>query len=146
MKKIFLWLVLIAVDIMMSGCSSNDPYNEVNTDYSNYNSTHLTTLFLVDEHGFAYADIPYKCDSMYAWSHTAPNGEFSFVEPDSCVFDFNGLNGVYGDSFDDIVRIVDDRNDGKGGIPYECSSFGVSSTYTDGSFEYDENDACSFYL
>jgi len=146
MKKRFLWLSLIAASIVMSGCSSNDTYNESNVDYSNYNSTQLTTLFLADEHGFAYADIPYKCDSMYEWSRTAPNGEFSFVEPDSCVFDFNGLDGVYGDSFDDIVRIVDDRNDGKSGIPYECSSFGVSSTYTDGSFEYDENDACSFYL
>jgi hypothetical protein len=83
---------------------------------------------------------------MYEWSRTAPSGEFSFVEPDTCEFDFTGLDGDFGYTDDEIVRIVDDRNDGKGGIPYECASFGVSSTYSDGSFEYDEDDVCSFYL
>lgn len=150
MKKILLWLSGALMVLVLNGCNGsihhNDYVQDDYVDYSNYDSTHLTTLFLVDERGFAYADIPYKCDSMKRWSKTAPNGEFSFVEPDTCTFDFNGLDGVYGDSFDDVVRITDNRNDGKGGIPYECSSFGVSSTYGDGSFDYDEDDICSFYL
>lgn len=144
MKKLALGLSLVITTLIISGCSDGGNYDESNVEYSNYSSSNLTTLFLVDEHNFAYADIPYKCDSMYEWSRTAPNGEFSFVEPDSCLFDFNGLNGVYDDEFDDVVRIVDDRADGKEGIPYECASFGAFSTYVDGSFDYDENDVCVF--
>jgi hypothetical protein len=145
MKKRLLWFIAALSVMILNGCSGGSD-NDTNVEYSNYNSNQLTTLFLVDDLGFAYADIPYKCDSMYGWSQTAPNGEFSFVEPDSCLFNFEGLDGVYGDAFDDIVRIVDDREDGKGRIPYECASFGVSSTYGDGSFDYNENDACEFYL
>ena len=145
MKKTIIAVGMLIAILSFNGCSS-DNYNDNNVNYSNYDSNDLTTLFLVDEQGYAYADIPYKCDSMSNWSKTAPNGEFSFVEPDNCEFDFNGLDGLYGDDFDDIVRIVDDRNSGKGGIPYECASFGVSSTYGDGSFDYDEDDVCTFYL
>ena len=147
MKKMILTVGTVLAMLAFNGCSGEGRYDSTsNVDYENYENTNLTTLFLVDEQGFAYADVPYKCDSMYTWSRTAPNGEFSFVEPDTCAFDFNGLDGVYGDGFDEIVRIVDYRDNGKGGIPYECSYFGVSSTYSDGSFEYDEDDACSFYL
>jgi len=144
MKKIFLWLGAFALTLAFSGCGNSS--SETYVDYSNYNSNNLTTLFLVDEQGFAYADIPYKCDSMQEWSRTAPNGEFSFVVPDNCVFDFNGLDGVYGDALDDVVRIVDIGYNGKGDIPYSCASFGVSTTYGDGSFDYDEDDVCTFYL
>lgn len=144
MKKLEIWLLFMIVAVIMSGCSNGSTHDESNVDYSNYRNASLTTLFLVDEHNFAYGYIPYKCDSMYEWSRTAPNGEFSFVEPDSCLFDFNGLHGVYNDEFDDVVRIVDDRADGKEGIPYECASFGAFSTYVDGSFDYDENDVCVF--
>jgi hypothetical protein len=147
MKKMILVLSATLAMFAFNGCSSDSHYdNNNNTDYDNYDSNNLTTLFLVDEQGYAYADIPYICDSMYEWSRTAPSGEFSFVEPDTCEFDFTGLDGDFGYTDDEIVRIVDDRNDGKGGIPYECASFGVSSTYSDGSFEYDEDDVCSFYL
>jgi hypothetical protein len=147
MKKMILALGAAVAMLAFNGCSSDSHYdNNSNVNYENYDSNNLTTLFLVDEQGYAYADIPYKCDSMYEWSRTENNGEFSFVEPDTCEFDFNGLDGIYSDSFDDIVRIVDYRDSGKGGIPYECASFGVSSTYSDGSFDYDEDDVCSFYL
>ena len=37
-------------------------------------------------------------------------------------------------------------DNGKGGIPYECSSFGAGSTFGDGSFYYDIDDNCVFYL
>ena len=142
MKKIILFMTAIVAVLALNGCGGvvYDDY------YDNYDGDNLTTLFLVDENGFSYANVPYKCDSMTRWSRTASNGEFSFLVPDSCEFDFNGLNGVYGDSLDDVVRIVDDLNRGKGGIPYECSSFGVSSTYGDGSFDYNQNDSCVFYL
>ncbi|HFQ60797.1 MAG TPA: hypothetical protein ENK39_00675 [Epsilonproteobacteria bacterium] len=141
-KKIILFMTASIAVLALNGCGGTvyDDY------YNDYVGDNLTTLFLVDEQGFAYADIPYKCDSMTRWSHTAPNGEFSFIVPDTCEFDFNGLNGVFGDSLDDIVRIVDDRNSGKGGIEYGCESFGISSTFTDGSFDYDQDDVCSFYL
>ena len=142
MKKIILWMTAVISVVVLNGCNGfvNDDY------YNNYNGNNLTTLFLVDERGFSYANIPYKCDSMTRWSHTAPNGEFSFIVPDTCEFDFNGLDGIYRDIDDDIVRIVDDLDRGKGGINYNCASFGISSTYGDGSFDYDQNDVCSFYL
>ena len=108
----------------------------------------LTTLFLIDQDGFAYAGVPYICDSMVDWSETAPNGEFSFYPGEDCEFDFVGLEGNYYDDpfVDDIVYIVDDLDYGKGDIPYECASFGVGSTYGDGSFDYDIDDLCTFYL
>ena len=140
MKKVILFMVSLVAVAVLSGCGGggND-----NTPPSN-----LTTLFLVDEQGFSYGGIPYKCDSMNAWSQTAPNGEFSFYPPDNCEFDFLHYNGDNGHGFinDDIVRIVDIGNGGKGNIPYECNSFGVSSTFNDGSFYYDEDDRCVFHL
>lgn len=148
MHKIIILIASVAVVFGLSGCGSSsiDHRGNYPVDVTNYDGNRLTTLFLVDERGYAYADIPYKCDSMYAWDRTAPNGEFSFIEPDTCEFDFYGLDGVYGDRDDDIVRIVDYRDGGKGGIEYDCSSFGVSSTYSDGSFDYDQDDQCVFYL
>lgn len=108
----------------------------------------LITLFLIDDLGYSYAGIPYICDSMSAWSETAYNGEFSFYDGEDCDFDFYGLEGDYDESpwVDDIVRIVDDLGYGKGGIEYNCASFGISSTYSDGSFFYDRDDECRFYL
>ncbi len=110
--------------------------------------SNLTTLFLVDENGFSYGGVPYKCDSMGDWAVTAPNGEFTFNPPDNCVFDFLGFRGdLFGDPLvDDIVRIVDYAYEGKGGIPYDCASFGANATYGDGSFNYDIDDQCVFYF
>jgi hypothetical protein len=140
MKKKIMALIFSAVAVFgLSACGggggSDAPSN-------------LTTLFLVDEAGFSYGGIPYKCDSMRDWEFTAPNGEFTFLPPDNCQFDFTGLRGdLFGDPVvDDIVRITDDLNRGQGEIPYECASFGISSTYNDGSFNYDINDNCVFYL
>ena len=141
MKKKLVGLMVAVVAVLgLSGCGSSD---------SGYDGPdNLTTLFLVDDRGFSYGGIPYKCDSMINWDVTASNGEFSFLPPDNCEFDFLGLDGdLFGDPVvDDIVRIVDDLNNGKGGIPYECASFGASSTYNDGSFNYDIDDRCVFYL
>jgi len=138
MKKVILFMVSLLAVGVLSGCGGG----------GNGTPTNATTLFLVDDRGFSYGGIPYKCDSMRDWSRTAPNGEFTFFPPDNCEFDFLGLRGdLFGDPVvDDIVRIVDDLNRGKGGIPYECASFGASSTFGDGSFEYDSDDQCVFYL
>lgn len=89
-----------------------------------YPDDRLTTLFLVDNLGFSYAGIPYRCDSMSNWAR-APNGELTFLQPESCEFDFLEFNGDYNvdPSVDNIVRIVDYANDGKGRIPYECEFF-----------------------
>lgn len=139
MKKYLILVFSMVAVFGLSGCGGSGDDTP---------SSNLTTLFLVDEQGFSYGGIPYRCDSMRDWSVTAPNGEFSFYPPDNCEFDFLGLDGnLFGDPIvDDIVRIVDYTNDGKGGIPYECSSFGASSTFGDGSFDYDIDDQCVFYL
>ena len=83
---------------------------------------------------------------MSRWNKTAPNGEFSFIQPDSCEFNFHGLDGIYGDGGDDIVRIVDYKNNAKRDIPYKCRLFGASSTYNNGTFDYDQDDRCVFYF
>jgi hypothetical protein len=139
MKLVGLIVAVVAV-LGLSGCgsSSDDHYQD-----------DLVTLFLVDELGYSYGGVPYICDSMRDWEVTLPNGEFTFLPPDNCEFDFLGLDGnLFNDPrVDDIVRIVDFTDDGKGGIPYECASFsGVDETRFDGSFEYDIDDQCVFYL
>ena len=150
MKKKLISLLFAGVAVLaLSGCGGGggssdyyvDPIVEPIDDS-------LTTLFLIDQDGFSYADIPYICDSMSDWDYTASNGEFSFYPGEDCEFDFDGLIGNYYDDtyVDDIVYIVDDLDYGIGGIDYECASFGVGSTYDDGSFDYDIDDQCTFYL
>ena len=136
MKKNIIIVSIIAM-LGFSGCSGSFEVDG-NDGY--------TTLYLVDEYGHSYSGIPYICDSMRNWSSTAYNGEFSFYPPDNCEFDFRGLNGNYGDRSDDIIRIVDYTDYGKGAIPYNCNSFGSGSTYYDGSFDYNIDDECVFYL
>jgi len=138
MALVFGFVALFA----LNGCGDSDSQGSSSID------SDLVTLFLVDERGFSYGGVPYLCDSMLAWEKTAANGEFTFLPPDNCEFDFLGFEGNYNNDefFDDIVRIVDSRDDGKNGIPYECSSFAGSSTYADGRFDYDIDDSCVFYL
>ena len=149
LKKHIILVVSVFSIFGLSGCggggsSSND-----------YIDDGLTTLFLVDENGFSYGGVPYICDSMSTWDVTAPNGEFSFYPQESCEFDFTGLNGTDPtDPFpDNLIYIVDYLDYGKNGIPYECQNFNVgilNTTYydgiSDGSFDYDVDDACVFYL
>ena len=141
MKKLLLIGTIALSTLLFTGCGSNDDYYEPPIDDA-------TTLFLIDQDGNSYGGIPYICDSMTGWSATRPNGEFTFFPPDNCEFDFMGYGGNYvGDPLrDEIIYIVDDLDRGKGGIDYECALFGVSSTYTDGSFDYDVDDRCTFYL
>ena len=131
--------------LTLSGCGGGG---------SGYNDG-LTTLFLVDDEGYSYGGIPYSCDSMNYWDKTAFNGEFSFYPGEDCEFDFDGLNGTDPEDIyvDEVIYIVDDLDNGKNNIPYECSSFNagnINYTYDDGiwdgSFDYDADDACVFYL
>ena len=135
--------------MVLNGCGGGSSSN-------NYNDG-LTTLFLVDQDGNSYADIPYICDSMTTSSVTAPNGEFSFYPGEECTFDFDGLYGTDPDDptvpYNEYIYIVDDLDNGKNGIDYECLYFNagnINTTYYDGiwdgSFDYDANDACIFYL
>lgn len=142
MKKLMMLMVSGVSVIVLSGCGGGD------SDYVEPINDGLTTLFLVDEAGYAYGGIPYTCGTMTTWNQTASNGEFSFYPGEDCDFDFTGYDGNYFNdpAVDDIIRIVDYNYDGKGGIPYECASFGVGTTYGDGSFDYDIDDACTFYL
>lgn len=146
-KKIISFLVSGVAVLALSGCGGGGEYYYEEVIIEPVDDG-LTTLFLIDQDGFAYAGVPYICDSMVEWSETAPNGEFSFYPGEDCEFDFIGLEGNYADDpyVDDIVYIVDDLDYGKGGIEYECASFGVGSTYGDGSFDYDIDDLCTFYL
>jgi len=139
MKKYVVLLVAMVVLFGTSGCGSSG---------DNHNDEEVVTLFLVDERGFSYGGVPYICDSMRDWEVTLPNGEFTFLPPDNCEFDFLGLDGNYfNDPYvDHIIRIVDYRDDGKNGIPYDCYSFGGGTTYGDGRFDYDIDDQCVFYL
>ena len=146
MTKINVLIFSVLATIGLSGCNASLSSNGVPNDG-------LTTLFLVDEVGNSYANIPYLCDSMSSWDFTSYNGEFSFYPLDNCQFDFTGLNGTSFENpiIDDVVYIVDDLDMGKNGISYECSSFvGIDYTYNDGigdgSFDYAPNDNCLFYL
>ena len=139
MKKHIILILSVVAVFGFTGCgsSSDDHYED-----------DLVTLFLVDELGYSYGGVPYLCDSMRDWEVTLPNGEFTFLPPDNCEFDFLGLDGNYFNdpSVDHIIRIVDDLDYGKNGIPYECHSFGAGTTYGDGRFDYDIDDQCVFYL
>jgi len=140
MQKSIIFMFMYVSLFALSGCSGTDDSSAVESE--------VVTLFLVDEREFAYGGVPYLCDSMDAWDKTSPNGEFTFLPPDNCEFDFLGFEGNYANDpfFDEIVRVVDYKLEGKNEIPYECASFAGSSTYGDGRFDYDSNDACVFYL
>ena len=140
MKKCMLLVVSIVTVFALNGCGG------VVDDY--YYSYDLTTLFLIDQNGLSLEGVPYTCDSRPT-QYTAPNGEFSFYPGENCTFDFLGLaDGNYNNDpiTDDIIYIVDYLDYGKGGIPYDCASFVAGTTYGDGSFEYDIDDVCVFYL
>ena len=140
LKKTIITVLALVALIGLNGCGSSDNGSNNNDD--------LITLFLVDENGLSYGNIPYHCDSMSNWETTRPNGEFTFLSYDNCEFDFIGLEGNYAnDSFSDhIIRIVDFDYNGKNDIAYNCALFGAGTTYGDGRFDYDADDSCVFYL
>ena len=145
MNKKFILTSLISATLLLSGCGSSDDTVVVVVPVE----PTLTTLFLIDSDGFSLAGVPYICDSMEFAQHTLNNGEFSFLVGENCFFDFNGYRGNYnGDPYngDDIIHIVSDINTPANGVEYSCDSFGAGITFEDGSFDYNANDACVFYL
>jgi len=147
MKKFMMLIVSGLTVVLMNGCGGG----------SDHYPDDLTTLFLVDDYGYSYGGVPYKCDSMRYWDETAPNGEFSFYPGESCTFDLLGYFGTDPDDltvpYNEYMYIVDDLDRGKNGIPYECELFNVgfiNYTYDDGiwdgSFDYDADDICVFYF
>ena len=132
---------LLMTSIILIGCQGD--FSASSTPYHNNG---LVSLYLVDENGHAYSNIPYLCKSMTRWDKTSSHGEFKFLPPESCKFDLIGLNGNYGDRFDEVVRVVDYRDNGQSNIDYDCRKFGVGSTDYDGAFDYNIDDECRFYL
>jgi len=152
MKKLMSLFVAGIAVLALSGCGGGGGGDDYYPPDPN-----LTTLFLVDEYGDPYVGIPYLCDSMLDWELTRSNGEFTFSPPDNCEFDFYGFFGTDPNDFtvpyNEFIYIVDIADEGKNNIPYECSRFNVGNiNYTqydgiyDGSFEYDADDSCVFYL
>ena len=149
MKKVMMFLASLGVVVGLNGCGGGggDSGGYVPPPVDN-----LTTLFLVDENGASYSGIPYICDSMSVTGYTGLDGAFTFIPKEDCTFDFTGLNGTDPNDpyVDNLVYIVDDLDNGKNGIGYQCEYFGVGTTYYDGiwdgAFDYDADDACVFYL
>jgi len=146
MNKHLILTSLISATLLLSGCgSSSDATVIVDTPVE----PTLTTLFLIDSKGFSLAGIPYICDSMQFSQYTLNNGEFSFYPGENCSFDFAGYRGNYNNdpyNGDDIIYIVSDINTPANGVAYDCNSFGAGVTFEDGSFDYNADDACVFYL
>ena len=140
MKKKIVGLMLAGVAVFaLSGCDGSDDYYD--------DGPEPITLFLLDEQGFSYANVPYQCDGA-PWVTTLRNGEFTFFEYDSCIFDFEGYVGNYANDpySDDIIRITDDLGIGVEGIRYDCWSYGPGITRIDGDFSYDVEDECTFHF
>jgi len=135
---------------LLSGCGSysdgyDDGYDDGFYDGARVPQGDMVSLFLVDKNGYSIAEVYYSCIDPYGVETptymTAPNGEFSFIPGERCTFDLYGLYGTP----DDPIFIEDDRGYGKGDIPYRCI-YDEGFTYADGSFEYIEDDICTFYF
>ncbi len=146
MNKNIIMASLISASILFNGCGGgNDNVYIVPIPPT----PALITLFLIDQDGFSLAGVPYHCDHMGFPEYTPNNGEFSFYAGENCSFDFENFNGNYNNNpyaGDDVIYIVSDINTGAGDVVFDCNSFGSGITYFDGSFDYDSNDACSFYF
>ena len=112
---------------------------------SQYNNDRNVILYkLLNEKNEGQADISYICDSMRKWQRTTDEGVFGVQGSESCTFELTGYTGVHQKQDDDVIYIVNSKNEAMGDIPYECESYGDYTTYEDGSFGYDEEDRCLF--
>jgi len=103
-----------------------------------------TYLFLVDNGGFAVADVHYSCVNSFGDFigdfYTRYDGRFLFRPGEDCTFDFIGYDGTPGDE----LYIEDDLQNPKEGIPYTCFGGDFGRTFADGSFDYMVDDSCTF--
>ena len=96
--------------------------------------------YIDDIDGVGVGGISYNCTSGNGV--TDADGAFIFFPGDVCNFDFWGLPGNLVFS----LHIDDELTTGVGNIPFECDSGWSGATYADGSFEYDADDYCTFYM
>ena len=145
-SKSILMIASLTLLVSINGCYNNNDtgiYGTQEDDDSHYSSI---LRYLVDENGYALDKVRYRCDSDSV-AQTFSDGEFSFDAPESCIFYFEGFDGNYGNGSDSdkIIRIVKYSGEGEENIRYRCdSSDEFSNTNEDGSFEYEEDDICTF--
>ena len=96
--------------------------------------------YLDDIDGVGVNGVSYSCDS--GAGVTDIDGAFLYYPGDACTFDLWGFPG----DFNFSLHIDDEYTTGVGGIPYDCASGLSGLTYNDGSFDYDPDDACTFYF
>ena len=150
MKKLMIFVASLGVMVALSGCgggsSYDDGYDDGFYDGARQPEAAMTTLYLRDSNGFSAGGVHYVCEDpsgvVTADFMTAPNGEFTFYPGERCTFDLIGFLGTPGDP----LFIQDDTGLGKGDIPYSCYAGDSGLTYPDGSFEYFQDDSCTFYL
>ncbi|MEO1953091.1 MAG: hypothetical protein ABGW74_00135 [Campylobacterales bacterium] len=145
-KYIFISTVIISI-FTLNGCGSySDGYEDGYYDGVRDYGDNMVSLFLVDQDGFSAGGVVYSCideDNNFVgeWI-TKPNGEFSFYIGERCTFDLEGYNGTP----DDPLFIEDDIGSGKEDIPYECEQGDAGFTNRYGSFDYLQDDRCTFYF
>jgi hypothetical protein len=134
MKKVLFLVGLAISSVVMTGCGSSSstpppPPRE------------MDILYLDDGAG-GLEGVPYVCSS--GSGITDIDGAFAFYAGDNCTFDLNGYDGTVF-LFDPLFI---DYNDGSGvsDIGYDCASGTNGFTDIDGSFDYDIDDECTFYL
>jgi len=149
MRKLTIFLVSLGAMVALSGCggsSYDEGYEDGFYDGAREPVAAMTTLYLRDIEGFSAGGVHYVCQDpdgrVSADVVTAPNGEFSFYPGERCTFDLRGFLGTP----DDPLFIQDDAGLGKGDIPYACYGGDAGFTYADGSFEYLQDDSCTFYF
>jgi len=146
-KYIFVSLMVVSL-FALSGCGSSydDGYDDGYDDATRAYSADMVSLFLVDKDGFSAGGVPYSCvdedNNLVGEWITKPDGEFSFYAGERCTFDLDGYDGTP----DDPLFLEDDIGNGKEDIPYECDKGDAGFTDEDGSFEYLQDDKCTFYF
>jgi hypothetical protein len=145
-RYIFIATIIISM-FSLSGCGSySDGYEDGYNDGTRDASSDMISLFLIDQDGNSAGDVPYSCvdennEFVGSWI-TKPDGEFSFYAGERCTFDLDGYDGTP----DDPLFIEDDIGRGKSDIPYECEQGDAGFTDDDGSFDYLQDDRCTFYF
>ncbi len=132
----FIFLVTLSIStLLFTGCGSSDNTTVV------VPPPEPDTLYLDDGAG-GLAGVSYTCTSGSGFTNA--QGAFTFYAGDNCTFDLTGFDGTVF-LFDPLFV---DYNDGTGvaDISYDCVSGIAGSTDVDGSFDYDTDDACTFYL
>jgi len=147
MKKYIFMMTIVVSMLALNGCGSySDGYDDGYYDGARDHSDKIISLFLIDQNGYSASDVHYSCvdenNNLVGEWITKPDGEFSFYVGERCTFDLRGFEGTP----DDPLFIEDDIGRGKGEIPYECEQGDAGFTTSAGSFDYLQDDRCTFYF